>query len=38
MAGASTNILAKLNKGEFVSIERLQKICRAWSAMLAIFA
>ena len=29
MAGISTNILAKLNKGEFVSMESLQKICRA---------
>ena len=29
MAGISTNILAKLNKGEFVSMESLAKICRA---------
>ena len=31
MAGISTNILAKLNKGEFVSMESLQKICSALS-------
>lgn len=29
LAGISTNILAKLNKGEFVSMESLQKICKA---------
>ncbi len=29
MAGISTNILAKLNKGDFISMESLQKICRA---------
>lgn len=29
MAGISTNILAKLNKGEFISMESLQKICKA---------
>jgi len=29
MAGISTNVLAKLNKGEFVSMESLQKICKA---------
>ncbi|EID84377.1 putative transcriptional regulator [Treponema sp. JC4] len=29
LAGISTNILAKLNKGEFVSMESLQKICIA---------
>ena len=29
VAGISTNVLAKLNKGEFVSMESLQKICRA---------
>ena len=29
MAGISTNILAKLNKGEFVSMESLQKVCKA---------
>lgn len=29
MAGISTNILAKLNKGEFVSMESIQKVCRA---------
>ncbi|WP_288620145.1 helix-turn-helix transcriptional regulator [uncultured Treponema sp.] len=29
MAGISSNILAKLNKGEFVSMESLQKICKA---------
>lgn len=31
LAGISTNILAKLNKGEFVSMESLQKICKALS-------
>ena len=29
MAGISTNVLAKLNKGEFISMESLQKICKA---------
>ena len=29
MAGISTNILAKLNKGEFISMESIQKVCRA---------
>lgn len=29
MAGISSNILARLNKGEFVSMESLQKICKA---------
>ncbi len=29
MAGISTNVLAKLNKGEFISMDSLQKICRA---------
>ena len=29
LAGISTNILAKLNKGEYVSINSLAKICRA---------
>ena len=29
LAGISTNILAKLSKGEFVSMESLQKICIA---------
>ena len=29
MAGISTNILAKLTKGEFVSMESLKKICAA---------
>lgn len=29
MAGISTNILAKLSKGEFISMESMQKICRA---------
>ena len=29
LAGISTNILAKLNKGEFVSMESLQKVCKA---------
>lgn len=29
LAGIFTNILAKLNKGEFISMESLQKICKA---------
>ena len=29
LAGISTNILAKLNKGEYVSMNSLAKICRA---------
>ena len=29
MAGISTNVLAKLNKGEFISMDSLQKICIA---------
>lgn len=29
MAGISTNILAKLGKGEFVSMNSMQKICKA---------
>ncbi len=29
MAGISTNILAKLSKGEFISMESMQKICKA---------
>ena len=29
MAGISTNILAKLGKGEFISMDSLQKICKA---------
>lgn len=29
MAGISTNILAKLNKGDFISMESMQKICKA---------
>lgn len=29
MAGISTNILAKLSKGEYISMESMQKICKA---------
>lgn len=29
LAGISTNILAKLNKGEYISMDSLAKICRA---------
>ena len=29
LAGISTNVLAKMNKGEYVSMESLHKICRA---------
>ena len=28
MAKISTNILAKLNKGEFISMQSIQKICK----------
>jgi DNA-binding Xre family transcriptional regulator len=29
VAGISSNVLAKLNKGEYVSMESIHKICRA---------
>ena len=29
LAGISTNILAKLNKGEYISMDSLHKICKA---------
>lgn len=29
MANISTNVLAKLNKGEFISMDSMQKICIA---------
>ena len=29
LAGISTNILAKLSKGEFISMDSMQKICKA---------
>lgn len=29
MSGISTNILAKLGKGEYISIESMSKICKA---------
>lgn len=29
VAGISTNVLAKLNKGDFVSMDSLTKICKA---------
>ena len=29
LAGISTNILAKLNKGYYVSMEIIQKVCKA---------
>lgn len=29
MAGISTNISAKLGKGEFISMDSMQKICKA---------
>lgn len=31
LAGISTNILAKMNKGEFVSMESLHKNCKAFN-------
>ena len=29
MAGISTNILAKFNKGDYVSMQAIQKVCKA---------
>lgn len=29
LAGISTNVLAKLNKGDYISMESMQKICKA---------
>lgn len=29
LAGVSANVMAKLNKGDFVSMDSLQKICKA---------
>lgn len=29
LAGISTNVLSKLNKGDFISMDSLQKICKA---------
>jgi len=29
LAGISSNVLAKLTKGEFISMDSLQKICKA---------
>lgn len=29
LAGINSNILAKMNKGEFVSMESIQKVCKA---------
>ena len=29
MAGISINILAKFNKGEYVSMQAIQKVCKA---------
>ena len=29
LAGVSTNIVAKLNKGEYISMESLVKLCKA---------
>ena len=29
VAGISTNVLAKLNKGEYVSMESIHKVCKA---------
>ena len=31
VAGISTNILAKMNKGEYISMDSLNKICKALS-------
>ena len=37
LAGISTNIVAKLNKGDFISMESLQKICNALGCDIASF-
>lgn len=29
LAGISTNVLAKMNKGEYISMESLYKVCKA---------
>ena len=29
MAGISTNVLAKLNRGDYISMESMHKICKA---------
>lgn len=29
VAGISSNVLANMNKGEFVSMESIQKVCKA---------
>ena len=29
IAGITTNVLAKMNKGEFISMDSLKKICKA---------
>lgn len=29
LAGITTNVLAKMNKGEFISMDSLKKICKA---------
>ena len=36
LAGISTNILAKLSKGEFISMDSLKKICIALKIILRI--
>ena len=38
LAGISTNILDKMNKGEFVSMEAFRKFVRLLIVMLVIFA
>jgi len=35
-AGFSPNVLAKLNKGEFVSMKNCKRFARPWSAMWGI--
>lgn len=37
LAGISTNILARFGKGEYVSMESLHKICKAFNCDVVIF-
>lgn len=37
IAGVSTNIVAKLNKGEYVSMDSLAKICKALNCDIVTF-
>lgn len=33
VTGISSNVLANMNKGEFVSMESIQKVCKALNAI-----